>query len=305
MDWRPFDVTVISAAGIKNVNYFSTMDVYVEISILGYAKNTKRTFIDKKGGTSPKWNYPMKFTLDEPSLTKSGLSLCFRLRSSRVFGDKDIGIVSIPIYDIFGQSDCGPDGSAEKVVEYQVFTPVNGKPRGTLKFSYKFGKKYGQPIEPMYKNVNQPNSNYNQNMLVTAYPYAQTGTNNNNIPPPGMAYQQPAGGVYPPAGYNGGGYPPAGYPTSGYPPTGYPPSGYGYVQQQQQQEVYGGYPPAVQQVQKPPKKSKFGGMGAGMGLGLAGGLLGGMLVGEMASDVGDDMDAYDQGYDDAMDDMDY
>ncbi|WMV11999.1 hypothetical protein MTR67_005384 [Solanum verrucosum] len=316
MDWRPFDVTVISAAGIKNVNYFSTMDVYVEISILGYAKNTKRTFIDKKGGTSPKWNYTMKFTLDEPSLTKSGLSLCFRIRSSRFFGDKDIGIVSIPINDIFGQSNSGPDGSAEKIVEYQVFTPVNGKPRGTLKFSYKFGKKYEQTSEPMYKNVNQLNSNYNQNMPVTAYPYGQTGAN--NMPPPGMgygtpnpnhgmAYQQPAGGVgYPPAGYNGGGYPPAGYPTSGYPPTGYPPSGYGYVQQQQQQQqqqqAYGGYPPAVQQVQKPQKKSNLGGMGAGMGLGLAGGLLGGMLVGEMISH---DTDAYDQGYDDAMDDMDY
>ncbi|XP_059311206.1 protein SRC2-like [Lycium ferocissimum] len=307
MDWRPLDVMVISATGIKNVNYFFTMDVYVEVSIFGYAKNTKRTFIDKKGGTNPKWNYPMKFTLDEPSLTKPGLSLCFRLRSDRFFGDKDIGIVSIPINDIFGQSASGPDGSAEKVVEYQVFTPVSGKPRGTLRFSYKFGKKYGQPPEQMFKNVNQPNGTYNQNAPVTAYPYAQTG--NNNMPPPGMgygtpnpnqgmAYQQPPAGYPPAGGYNTGGYQPGGYS-----PAGYPQAGYGYPPQQQQQG-YGGYPP-VQQVQNPQKKSKMGGMGAGVGLGLAGGLLGGMLVGEMVSDVGDDMDAYDQGYDDAMDDMDY
>ncbi|XP_009772311.1 protein SRC2-like [Nicotiana sylvestris] len=311
MEWRPFDVTVISAQGIKNVNYFSTMDVYVEVSIVGYAKNTKRTFIDKRGGTSPKWNHPMKFTLDEPSLTKPGLSLYFRLRSDRLFGDKDIGIVSIPINEIFGQSASGPDGSAERIVEYQVFTPISGRPRGTLKFSYKFGKKYGQPSEPMFKNANQPNGMYNENkhgdVPVTAYPYSQTGSN--NVPPgmgygmSNMAYQQPVG--YPPAGYNGQqptGYPPAGQ-NGGYPPAGYSPSGYGYPPQQHQQSYGGGYP-QVQQVQKPQKKSNFGGMGAGVGLGLAGGLLGGMLVGELASDVGE-MDAYDQGYDDAMDDMDF
>ncbi|MCD9642501.1 hypothetical protein HAX54_029340 [Datura stramonium] len=296
MDWRPLDVTVISAAGIKNVNYFSTMDVYVEVSIVGYAKNTKRSFTDIKGGTNPKWNHPMKFTLDEPSLTKPGLSLCFRLRSDRIFGDKDIGIVSIPINEIFSQSASGPDGSAEKVVEYQVFTH-SGKPKGTLKFSFKFGKKYQHPSEPMFINLNQPNSTHN-----TAYPFPQTGTN--NMPPPdmgygmpypnhGMAYQQ----GYPPAGYNAGGYPPAGYPQAGYPPAGY---GYPPQQQHQQQQVYGGYPPV-----QPQKKSNHGGMGLGVGLGLAGGLLGGVLVGEMVSDIGDNMDAYDHGYDDAMDGMDF
>ncbi|KAF3630753.1 hypothetical protein BC332_32072 [Capsicum chinense] len=327
MDWRPFDVTVISAAGIKNVNYFFVMDVYVETSIVGYAKNTKRTYIDKKGGTSPKWNYPMKFTLDEPSLTKPGLSLCFRIRSQRFLGDKDIGFVSIPINDIFGQSGAGPDGSAEKVVEYQVFTPVSGNPKGTLKFSYKFGKKYcqGQPSDAMYKG--QPNGAYNENALVPvmAYPYPQNGTNNNNVPQPGMGYGTPNpnyGTAYqppPPAGYPppvGGGYNAGGYPLTGYPQQ----AGYGYPQQQpqQQQQVYGGYPqqqpqqqrqvyggyPQQQQVQAPKKKSKMG-MGAGVGLGLAGGLLGGMLIGDMVSDAGHDADAYEQGYDDAMDDMDY
>ncbi|KAK4378935.1 hypothetical protein RND71_000797 [Anisodus tanguticus] len=41
--------------------------------------------------------------------------------------------------EIFGQSACSPDGSPEKVVDYQVFTPISGRPRGTLRFSYKFG----------------------------------------------------------------------------------------------------------------------------------------------------------------------
>ncbi|CAN4108778.1 unnamed protein product [Withania somnifera] len=286
MDWRPFDVTVITATDIKNVNYFSTMNVYVEISIFGYAKNTKKTFVDKRGGTSPKWNYPVKFTLDEPSLTKPGLTLFFRIRSKRLLGDKDIGVVSIPINDIFSQSASGPEGSAEKIVEYQVFTPVTGKPKGTLKFSYKFGKKYEQPAELMYKNVNQPNGLYNGNTPVTAYPFAQNGPN--NMPPPGMGYGMPG-----PNHGMGYGMPSPNHGMAAYQqPPGYPPAGYGYPPQQQQ--VYGGYPPI-----------NGLGMGAGLGLGLAGGLLGGMVVGEMVSDVGHDMDAYDQGYDDAMEAMDY
>ncbi|KAJ8572878.1 hypothetical protein K7X08_009389 [Anisodus acutangulus] len=214
--------------------------------------------------TSPQWMFTLKFQSNESSLTKPGLSLCFRLRSDHLFGHKDIGIVSIPMNEIFGQSACSPDGSPEKVVDYQVFTPISGRPRGTLRFSYKFGKKYGQ--EQMFKNVNQPNSTYNQNVPVTAYPYGQTGTN--NMTPPGMGMERQI--------------PTRGWRTSNH-----------------QLDIL------LLQVQKPQKKSNLGGMGAGVGLGLAGGLLGAMLVGEMISDVGDNMDAYDQGYDDAMDDMDY
>ncbi|XP_009589618.1 protein SRC2 homolog [Nicotiana tomentosiformis] len=280
MEWRPFDITVLSADGIKNVNLFYPMDVYVEVSIFGYAKNKKKSFVDKKGGTCPRWNYPMKFTLDEPSLTKPDLSLFFRLRSNRFFGDKDIGIVTIPIQELFTDSTSNDEGSAERIVEYQVFTAGTRKPKGTVKFAYKFGKKFahnqhinGYPALPAgTQHVNH--------QLVTGYPQTHMppvwcGTSST-----GMTYHQHHPGGYSSPGYGEyGGYPTA-MPPPGYPPTGYdqypPPPGYGYN------------PPMQQQVQQPNnnKGNKFGAMGVGLGLGA--GLVGGALVGHAISDAMDD-----------------
>ncbi|KAK4345199.1 hypothetical protein RND71_035375 [Anisodus tanguticus] len=269
MEWRPFDITVLSADGIKNVNLYYPMDVYVEVSIFGYAKNKKKTFVDKKGGTSPKWNYPMKFTLDEPSLTKPDLSLFFRLRSNHFFGDKDIGIVTIPIQELFTDSTSNDDGSTERVVEYQVFTAGTRKPKGTLKFSYKFGKKFVHSHQHINGYPALPAGT--QHHPVTGYPPTHMppvwcGTSST-----GMTCQQHQ---YSPPPY--GGYP-AAMPSAGYPPAGYneyypPPPGHGYNPQMQHQ------------VQQPNnnKGNKFGAMGVGLGLGA--GLVGGALVGHAISD---------------------
>lgn len=286
MELRPLDIKVIAADGIKNVNTFSKMDVYVEVSI-SYPSNTnkQKTFVHKNSGTNPKWNHSMKFTLVETSLTKPGLYLIFRLKSERTLGDTKIGEVSIPIHDLFNQSTS--NGTAERFVEYPVITE-SGKPKGTLKFSYKFGEIFTAADQK--KEVNHE--------PVTAYPAPPHAAGASY----GMAYnhQQNPGYAYPP--------PPPQTSYGGYPHTGYPPAGgapgYGYPQPQSgygyppvQQPGYG-YPP----VQQPKKKNKFGGMGGGLGLGLGAGLLGGLLVGDMVSDVGE-MAAYDDGYGDAMGDM--
>ncbi|XP_059289515.1 protein SRC2 homolog [Lycium ferocissimum] len=275
MEWRPFDITVLSSNDIKNVNLYYPMDVYVEVSIFGYAKNKKKTFVDKKGGTSPRWNYPMKFTLDEPSLTKPDLSLFFRLRSNRFFGDKDIGIVTIPIQELFTDSGSNDDGSVERVVEYQVFTAGTRKPKGTLKFTYKFGKKFAHSHQHINGYHTLP-AGTTQHQHVIGYPPT-------HLPPvwcgtssTGMTYHQHQ---YSPPGY--GGYP-AAMPPARYPPAGYndqyhqPPLGYGYNPQMQQQ---------VQQQPNNNKGNKFGVMGVGLGMGA--GLVGGALVGHAVSDAMD------------------
>ncbi|OIS96211.1 hypothetical protein A4A49_05338 [Nicotiana attenuata] len=237
MEWRPFDITVLSADGIKNVNLFYPMDVYVEVSIFGYAKNKKKTFVDKKGGTSP----------------------------------------SIPIQELFTDSTSNDEGSAERIIEYQVFTSGTRKPKGTLKFAYKFGKKFahnqhinGYPALPAgTQHVNhQPVTGYPQ----THMPPVWCGTSST-----GMTYQQHHPGGYPSPGY---GVYPAAMPPPGYPPAGYdqypPPPGYVYN------------PPMQQQVQQANnnKGNKFGAMGVGLGLGA--GLVGGALVGHAISDAMDD-----------------
>ncbi|TMW97411.1 hypothetical protein EJD97_005580 [Solanum chilense] len=274
MELRPLDIKVISADGIKYVNTFSKMDVYTEVYISSYASKAskQKTFVDKNSGSNPKWNHSMKFTLDESFLTKSGTYLVFRLKSDRTLGDKDIGEVSVPVHDLFNSN-----GTVERIVEYPVITE-SGKPKGTLKFSYKFGEKFTAP-EPKRDVHHEP---------VTAYPapmhsgmaYNQQNSGYGYPPPPPPPHHQ-RGYAYPPqAGAPGYGYPP---PQPGY---GYPPPQPGY-----------GYPP----VQPPPPKRKNK-MGGGLGLGLGAGLLGGLLVGDMVSDVGE-MSAYGDGYGDAMDDM--
>ncbi|EYU20982.1 hypothetical protein MIMGU_mgv1a011603mg [Erythranthe guttata] len=272
MEYRPLKINVISADGIKDVKLFSKMDVYAQVSIAGYPQSMKKTFVDKNSGTTPKWNHRMEFIVDEPYLTKPGLSLLFQLKAESTFGsDKEIGSATIPIHDLFN-----PDSTTQedRQVEYQLHTP-SGKSKGSLKFSYQFGEKFKQEVEAK-RHVDDP---------VTAYPAAPYAA----APPPGYPNPpHPVGyGAYPQSsGYGYQAPPPAGY---GYqaPPPGYgyqpPPPGYGYQ---------GG---------QPPKKNKMG-MGGGLGLGLGAGLLGGLLVGEMASDIGESA-AYADGYGDAMGDM--
>ncbi|KAG6430201.1 hypothetical protein SASPL_108263 [Salvia splendens] len=192
MEYRRLNITVQSAQGLKDVNHFSKMSVYVEVSIAGYPQSWQRTPVDKNSGTSPKWNHRMEFVVDEPYLTKPGLSLLFQIRTWSTFGpDKDVGAVTVPIHDLDSSST-----AADRIVEYQVITP-SGKPKGTLKFSYKFGDKFRHQPQP--KRVEEP---------VTAYP-----------PPPQYAY--------PPAQHPGYGY--GAYPTSsGYGYQAAPAAGYGY-----------------------------------------------------------------------------
>ncbi|XWS57515.1 hypothetical protein CRYUN_Cryun09bG0180800 [Craigia yunnanensis] len=282
MEFRPLEINVISAKDLKDVNLFTKMDVYAVVSINGDHRTTQITPLDKDCGSNPKWNYTVKFTIDEAAAHQNHLNLVFCLKSDRMLGDKDIGTVQVPIKELLDQNN--GNEKVEQKVSYNVRLP-NGKPKGVLNFSYKFGEKFNKPVpqppvpgaEAMYvvdKHGEKP---------VMAYPPPSTGyPGPSSGHPPPVAYPPPphgmAGYPYPPPA---GSYPPYGYPQApapGYGYPGYPPHG-GY-----------GYPP----VQKPQKPKKSG-MGAGLGLGLAGGLLGGMLIGDMVGD------AYEDGIEDGLD----
>ncbi|XP_047313806.1 protein SRC2-like [Impatiens glandulifera] len=308
MEYRPLEITVISANDLKDVGRFSKMDVYVVVSLSDEPCSTCRTPIHKDGGKSPKWNHKVKLFVNENYLSRNP-KLIFNIRADRTFSDKDVGEVSIPLKDLLHSSD---SISAERSVEYKVRTP-KGKSEGKLKFSYKFGEKSKQPVNstknsepvtayPPFAGPSKDQSSYAQPPpAATAY----------QAPPPATAYQAPpAATAYqaPPAATTGYGYPPQGY--GGYPPPpprgygGYPPAAYGGYPPP---AGYGGYPPPVgyggymsQQpppMQAPQKKKKNN-----FGLGMGAGLLGGLLVGDMISDAGDNMAAYDAGYDDGFDD---
>jgi hypothetical protein len=296
MEFRSLDLTLISAKDLKDVNMFSKMDVYAVVSINGDPRTNSKTPIAKDCGTNPKWNYSMKFTVDESAAQQDRLTLVIKLVSDRTMGDKEIGEVHVPLKELLDRS-----GKTLNFVTYNV-RMTNGKSKGSLEFSFKFGDKFTQttaiaapPAAALHKKTDEP---------VTAYPPAGYAAGSSAAaaqgypaypPPAGGAaasyaypppqYPPPAAGAYPPqyppaaAGAYPPQYPPPqpGYGGYSYPPPGGAP-GYGY-----QQGGYGN----VQQPQKP-KKNKMG-MGGGLGLGLGAGLLGGLLVGDMVGDM-DGMD---------------
>lgn len=263
MEFRPLEIKILSAKDLKSVNHFTKMDVYVVGSISGDRRTAQRTNVDKDGGTSPKWNYPMKFTLDESLLQQNRLTLDLQLRSDRTLGDKEIGSVHVPIKELI---DNAAGNKSDRSVTYKVVKP-SGKPKGTLDFSYKFGEPFAAPA----MKTGEP---------VTAYP-AGVGSSS-AYPPPGAYYAPPPQGPYPPNGYPPQ---PAGY---GYPPP--PPQGYGYPQA----AGYG--------YQQPPRRNNNK-LGLGLGAGLLGGLLVGDMISDAgAYDAGydngfDDAGGFDGGFD--------
>ncbi|KAK8949311.1 hypothetical protein KSP39_PZI005463 [Platanthera zijinensis] len=280
MAYRTLELTLISAKDLNNVNIFSKMDVYAVVTIAGDPRTQQRTPIDRNGGKNPSWNASLRFPVPSDPSAAGQLVIDVVIRSDRVFGDRDIGEVHIPLKEFLEG-----DKEGSRFVSYQVRKPRSGKAKGVLNLSYKFvdlpataappppppaGNTYPPPAWEKAQNGNEP---------VMAYPAA--GASGSAYPP---SYP-PAGGYppYPPQG----GYP--AYPqhppqTSGYgygapPPQGYgygaPPPGYGY----------GAPPPGYGGAAYPPKNNKNN-LGLGLGAGLIGGAIGGMLIGDMISDDG-------------------
>ncbi|GER52205.1 calcium-dependent lipid-binding family protein [Striga asiatica] len=255
MENRNLDVTLQYARDLSNVNLISKMEVYAVVSISGGDKSAKqqtKSPPDRRGGSNPTWNFPMKFALDEAALQANRLSLDFKLVCERALGDKDVGEVHVPIKELL-DSPARADG--KQFVSYQVRKP-SGRPKGQLTFSYQFGGKTAGP--PPYGSA-YPGKVDSEPVM--AYPAGSS-----SVYPPYPAVEGKEQYPPPPVGY---GYPPPPPPSGyGYPPPP-PPPGYGYQPP----------PPPVQQPARK-KKNNFG-------LGLGAGLLGGLLVGDMISDASD------------------
>lgn len=112
--------------------------------------------VDKSGGSEPKWNHPMNFTIDEAA----GL---IKIKSVGMFSDKNLGEVRVSMKELLeGIKD---EGKAMQLISYQV-KAKSKKPRGSVSFSYKFGEKFFKPVTPSShgfgtgsKSVSQPRNN--------------------------------------------------------------------------------------------------------------------------------------------------
>ncbi|OMO81859.1 C2 calcium-dependent membrane targeting [Corchorus olitorius] len=274
---RPLEITVISAKGLKKVKHLSKMDVYVAVKISGDSSTEQKTPLHKDGGTSPKWNHAMHFTINETLARTNSLVITFKLICCRTFrGDKDIGEAQVPVKELL---DSAGNSNATKYVTYPVKKP-SGKPKGELNFLFRFGEK-------------------TPSCGVTSYPVHGTAMSYQMYPPPPNNVAVPA---YPPVGYPPAvgfqqpvqeGYKPAAAPPPPQPPLGYPPLGPGSYPPPVAPGY--GYPPVVQ-----PERKNEGGDGIALGAAaLVGGLLGGILLGDLVSDAAASYEAGCDAYDNA------
>ncbi|KAH7517099.1 protein SRC2 homolog [Ziziphus jujuba] len=200
MQCRALEITVISARDLKKVKHLTKMDVYVVVSLPGGSHTEQKTPVDKDGGTSPNWNFPMKFNIDEAEARKNRHTLTFKVKCNRrLHSDKEIGEVNVPIEELL---DNGGDGKFVKYVTYKV-RKTSGKLTGDLNLSYKFADRVVETTSSSSTKVDDP-----------AIAYPADGRVHHR--PPGYPVPE-----FPPAGFTiagglgGGPEPPVGYPVYG------------------------------------------------------------------------------------------
>ncbi|KAG2685493.1 hypothetical protein I3760_10G128000 [Carya illinoinensis] len=78
--------------------YFLRPNAVVKIDDNHFLKSsTQQMLTDKDYGTNPKWNFPVKFTIDDAAANQNYLTLVVNLKSDRSLGEREIGQIHVPI----------------------------------------------------------------------------------------------------------------------------------------------------------------------------------------------------------------
>ncbi|GLT50462.1 hypothetical protein SLA2020_239480 [Shorea laevis] len=141
MEYRPLDITLISAKGLEDVNHLVPMNVYAVVTINGDTQTEQKTPVHKHCGPNPEWHCTMKFAVVEPAANQDGLNLVICLVSDRhnhglvpgLVHDKDIGEVVVSINELLA--------SEERVFDRNVTL----QPQGTLNLRFEIGETLEYP----------------------------------------------------------------------------------------------------------------------------------------------------------------
>ncbi|XP_065636625.1 protein SRC2-like [Quercus suber] len=160
MSYRPLELVIQSAQGLKYVNHLKKMKPYAVVSIRDHNNiphsSESKTSVDSEGGSNPTWNCNVKFTISLAIAQENHLDLVVKLKSRRKthgLRDKDIGEVCVLISELlkcFGDDDDAAED--EKHMSKNIVTS-DGEAQGALAFSYKFGRTVDHP--PTDPNVKQ------------------------------------------------------------------------------------------------------------------------------------------------------
>lgn len=152
MGYRPLEIVIQSAQGLKYVNHVKKMKPYAVVFICDDNNNPissmNNTAVDKDGGSNPKWNFLVKFNINIAKAQQNRHDLVVKLKSHhKSHGDKDIGEVRVPIAELLAScGDAGADEDDEKKVTSKNVVTLDGTlEEGTLAFSYKFGRNVEHP----------------------------------------------------------------------------------------------------------------------------------------------------------------
>ncbi|KAD4585388.1 hypothetical protein R6Q59_035985 [Mikania micrantha] len=142
MEYRILDLILASAKGLKRSTFFGRSDVYAVASISGTTGKIQKlpTTVHKNGGSNPTWNFPMKFIFDEAGVLQNRVSLVVKIKSVRLFHDKSLGEVHVPIKELMDGA-VKTEGNAMQSVSCQVNTR-SGKPKGVLNFWFELGERF-------------------------------------------------------------------------------------------------------------------------------------------------------------------
>ncbi|RZC60414.1 hypothetical protein C5167_022176 [Papaver somniferum] len=176
------ELKVMSCNGINVFNFFQKLCTYVTVSIVSEDPKEKqkkrnhdkqKTPIDREGDGDPEWKHDIRFDLKQ-ILSSSALTsldhmfVHFDILAEGFLGDKSVGQVVVPLKELILESH---GGGATRFISYQV-RGSDGKPNGTLNFSYKV---VGNEISSTFQN--------NNNNPAIVYPPVQAVA-----PPPSISY---------------------------------------------------------------------------------------------------------------------
>ena len=148
MSYKPLELVIQSAQGLKYVNHVKKMKPFAVVFIRDHNNilhsSNRKSSVDSKGGSNPTWNFNVKFTINLAVAKENCLDLVVKLKSrwkTHGLRDKDIGEVSVlnisELLEGFGDDHDAAEN--EKHISKSIVTS-DGEAQGALAFSYKFGR---------------------------------------------------------------------------------------------------------------------------------------------------------------------
>ncbi|KAK1416049.1 hypothetical protein QVD17_31837 [Tagetes erecta] len=134
--YRTLELTLFSAKELPKPKTTSNLNAYAVVSISGTNKPQKFT-IPIDNDTDPT---SMKFTVNEAACLKNRLTLVVKIKAKRMFFDKKLGEVRVPINELLARVKTD-QGVAMQTVSFPM-SKRHHEPEGVVSFSYKFGDRY-------------------------------------------------------------------------------------------------------------------------------------------------------------------